>query len=275
MASIETKVAEHYSSGTLFERIMEGLGRLGLAPDAIELSKLKPVDEFHIGGVEATRDVLSQLTIERGDRVLDIGCGIGGTARVIAQETGASVTGVDVTEEFVDTARRLTALAGVDDVEFVEASALALPFEAQSFDLATLMHVGMNIEDKPGLFRETGRVLRTDGVFAVYDVMRTGEGELGFPVPWSTSPETSFLASPESYRAAAEAAGFTLVAERGRREFAVAFFAALQAKIAESGPPPVGLPLIMGEKAAEKISNMVAGLRGGLIAPVEMIFRAA
>lgn len=274
MASIETRVAEHYSSGTLFDRIMEGLGRLGTA-GAIAPASLKLVDEFHIGGVEATRDVLAQLAIRPGDRVLDIGCGIGGTARFIAQETGASVTGVDVTEEFVDTARRLTALAEIDDIEFFEASALALPFEAHSFDVATLMHVGMNIEDKPGLFREAGRVLRAGGVFAVYDVMQTGAGELGFPVPWSSAPETSFLAPPEIYRAAAEGAGFTLVAERGRRDFAVAFFAALQAKIAQSGPPPVGLPLIMGERAAEKISNMVAGLRGGLIAPVEMIFRAA
>lgn len=275
MGTIEGRVAEHYSSGTLIDRIMGGLASLGKTADNVAPEDLKLVDEFHIGGVEATRDLLRQLSVRSGDRVLDIGCGIGGTARLIAQETGASVTGVDVTAEFVDAARRLTELSGITGVSFVEASALDLPFAEDSFELAMLLHVGMNIEDKPALFAEVRRVLRADGVFAVYDVMRTGDGALGFPVPWSSSPETSFLDSPGAYRAAAENAGFTLVSERERRDFAIAFFAALQARIAESGPPPVGLPLIMGEGAAAKIANMVAALKSGLIAPVEMIFRAA
>jgi len=275
MGTIEGRVAEHYGSGTLIDRIMRGLESLGKTAGDIAPEDLKLVDEFHIGGVEATRDLLRQLSVESGDRVLDIGCGIGGTARFIAQETGASVTGVDVTAEFVDAARRLTELSGITGVSFIEASALDLPFAEDSFDLALLLHVGMNIEDKPALFAEVRRLLHPHGVFAVYDVMRTGDGALGFPVPWSSSPETSFLDSPGAYRAAAKNAGLTLVSERERRDFAIAFFAALQARIAESGPPPVGLPLIMGEGAAAKIANMVAALKSGLIAPVEMIFRAA
>jgi SAM-dependent methyltransferase len=124
--------------------------------------------------------------------------------------------------------------------------------------------------------REAVRVLKPGGVFAVYDVMRTGPGDLVYPLPWSKVPETSFVAPPEDYRAAAEAAGFTVEAERARREFALEFFAKQTAILrAKSGPPPLGLHLVMGPEAPQMIANMVANIEAGRIAPVELILRRA
>jgi SAM-dependent methyltransferase len=116
---------------------------------------------------------------------LDIGSGIGGPARMIALRYGCRVTGVDLTPHFVEAARALSGMCGMADrVRFVVGSAVALPLRAASFDLALLLHVGMNVPDKSALFREARRVLRDGGTFAVYEVMRTGEGKLAFPVPW-------------------------------------------------------------------------------------------
>jgi hypothetical protein len=104
--------------------------------------------------------------------------------------------------------------------------------------------------------------------------MRIGDGDLVYPVPWATTPETSFVASVEQYKQALQAAGFTLVAERNRHEFALAFFEQLRARtLAAGGPPPLGLHILMGASAPVKVQNMIANVAGGRIAPVELIAR--
>lgn len=264
-------IVSHYTSGSLFDRIMEGLHRMGKDADAVAAEDLKAVDEFHIGGVQATNELLDQLAIGPAARVLDIGSGIGGPARHIAGRYGALVTGIDLTPEFVETAERLTAMTGVT-AGFQVASALDLPFGEAAFDVATLLHVGMNLPDKVRLFAEAFRVLEPGGYFAVYDIMQMGVAHPAFPVPWASAADGSFLASPEAYRSAATEAGFTLAAERERGDFARAFFAKMAETMAKSGPPPLALPVVMGAEAPAKIGNMVKSLNAGDIAPVEMIF---
>jgi SAM-dependent methyltransferase len=162
-----------------------------------------------------------------------------------------------------------------DRVQFEVGSGVALPLGDASFDLALLLHVGMNIPDKAALFREARRVLRNMGTFAVYEVMRTGDGDLSFPVPWAETPDLSALETPETYRDAAKAAGFALEAEENRREVALDFFARLQAQAASSAPPPLGLHNLMGPTVNEKVANMIAAIRAGTTAPIQMIFSAA
>ncbi len=275
MAEIEGAVARHYTTGAITERILTALESLGVEIASARPEDLKPVDEFHTGGMEATLALLDQLDITPKTDVLDIGSGIGGTARTLAARYGCRVTGIDLTEEFVDAARALTAMVGLGDrASFRLGSALALPVPDAGFDLAFLLHVGMNIADKPGLFAEARRALRPGGTFAIFEVMKRGPDPLDFPVPWSTAPETSFVDPPETYRAAADAAGFELVSERDRSEFASGFFARISAMMAErGGPPPLGIHLLMGEAAPLKIQNYVTALDAGRIAPIEMIFR--
>jgi ubiquinone/menaquinone biosynthesis C-methylase UbiE len=249
---------------------------MGQDPDRISPEVLKPVDEFHIGGAEATSALLGKLNIRPDMEVLDIGSGIGGPARMIAGRYGCRVTGVDLTPHFVETARALSTMCGITDrVRFEVGSAVALPLPDKSFDLALLLHVGMNVPDKAALFREAGRVLRDSGTFAVYEVMRTGDGDLTFPVPWAETPNLSALETPQTYRAAAKTAGFTLQAEENLREVALDFFSRLQAQAASGAPPPLGLHNLMGPTVKEKVANMIAAVRAGTIAPVQMIFAAA
>jgi SAM-dependent methyltransferase len=272
---IEDEVARHYTTGSLLERIQQGLTAMGCDPDRPALDDLKPVDEFHIGGVEATRDLLGQMDLGAETRLLDLGSGLGGPARFIASTVGCHVTGIDLTEEFVATAIALSEMTGLSErTSFVQGSALDLPFKADSFDAATLIHVGMNLPDKAALFAGAARVLRPGGVFAVYDVMRTSPGDLAYPVPWAETAATDFSVPPADYRAAAEAAGFAAAPERGRRAFALEFFAAQRAALqARGGPPPLGIHLLTGATGREKMQNMTANIETGRIAPTEMIFR--
>src|SRR3954454_10411476 len=111
------------------------------------------------------------------------------------------------------------------------------------------------------------------GTFAVYEVMRTGDGDLAFPVPWAETPDLSALETPETYRAAATAAGFALQAEENRREVALDFFSRIQAQAASAAPPPLGLHNLMGATTKEKVANMIAAVRADTIAPIHMLFR--
>ncbi|MEM9011883.1 MAG: class I SAM-dependent methyltransferase [Pseudomonadota bacterium] len=271
----EQMVAAHYTTGALYDRVIQALRASGVDPDHAAPEALAAGDEFHTGGREATDALLEQLTIGAETRVLDIGSGIGGPARHIAQRYGCHVTGVDLTEEFVETARRLSDLVGMGDkVRFLQGSGTELPLEAGSVDLALILHVGMNIADKDRLTAEAARVLSPGGTLAIFDVMRAGAaGDLIFPLPWSSVPETSFVVPPAVYKDAATAAGLTLVGERDRSAFALDFFAKSAARIEEHGPAPLGIHLMMGETAGEKLGNYVKNLEAGRIAPTELIFR--
>ena len=115
------------------------------------------------------------------------------------------------------------------------------------------------------------RVLRSRSSFGIYDVTRTG---LSYPVPWATTADLSAVAEPERYKSALQEAGFTVIAEQNRRDFALAFFADLRAKTAAaSGPPPLGLHVLMGKNTSEKVQNMIDNISNGRIAPVELIAR--
>ncbi len=268
-------VAGHYTHGSLLAAIKQALEAQGKTPEMVSIDDLAPVDEFHIGGRQASEHFLSQLPLDTSTQVLDVGCGLGGASRFTAQRFGCRVTGIDLTAEYVETGRALCSWVGLDDrVALHQGSALDLPFGEAGFDAAYMMHVGMNIPDKARLFAEVYRVLKPGGSFGVYDVMRTGEGALAFPVPWATTDETSAVAAPQDYKSGLEAAGFEVAAERNRCEFALEFFADLRAKIAAAGgPPPLGLHVLIGPSGAEKIKNMVENIGAGRIAPVEIIAR--
>ena len=254
----------------------DGVAKLGKTRASVTVEDLAPVDEFHIGGRQASEDFLAQLGLTPDQRVLDVGCGLGGSARFAATRYGCRITGIDLTEEYVTTGQVMCDWVGLGGlVSLHRGSALAMSFEADTFDGAYMLHVGMNIHDKRQLCGEVHRVLRPGACFGIYDVMRTGEGELAYPVPWAATPETSAVHSVDDYRVALRAAEFDIVAERNRRDFAVEFFAKLKASTTGASPAPLGLHILMGDTAPRKIANMVANIASGTLAPVEIVARKA
>ena len=273
--SSEAKVAGHYTRGGLEETILQAVVRMGLDPDRLKAIDLAPADEFHLGGLDATRELATQMELEPGLRILDVGSGIGGPARYFAAEHQCKVTGVDLTEEFVQVARSLTQRTKLDHlVDFVQASALNLKFSPESFDRAYMIHVGMNIADKPSLFREVRRVLKLGGKFAIFDILRAGDAPMTYPVPWASSEETSFVVDKRSYREALEKAGFRVERERIRTAFAIEFTERAIARAAQNGQPALALHLLMGDLAPVMIKNVLAMMKQGVLAPVELYARA-
>ena len=263
----EDRVAQHYAQGDLERTILDALIASGKDVDHLTPEDLTPVDEFHTGGREATIDFAEQTGFAAGQHLLDVGCGIGGASRFFAVERGCQVTGIDLTMDYVRIAEALSRRCGLDgQVSYQQASAVALPFADKTFDGAYMLHVGMNVEDKSALFAAVRRVLKPGGLFAVFDVMRAGDGELNYPVPWATSRETSFVASAAEYRRDLEGVGFEIVKQRDRGDFARSFFAKIRARTTKAdGPPPLGTHILMKDDAARKIDNYIAALEADLI----------
>lgn len=273
MNDIERTVTNHYGDGQLLSRILAGLGAAGVDVERLRLDDLASVEEFHIGGRAATAEAVETMALDRDQHVLDVGCGIGGAARYIASQVGCQVTGIDLTPEYIAVAKTLTDLTGLSDrVAFEVSNALAMPFANGFFDAAVTLHVAMNIRERSTLYGEIARVLRPGAIFFLFDVMKNSDEPLDFPVPWAASDEASYLTTPDEMRVLLSEAGFELLEERDRTGFALEFFRQ-QAAAAADQTPALGLHLVMGESAGEKLRNVRANIESSRLAPVQMIAR--
>ena len=272
--SAEAQVTGHYGRPGMLEAILGAAEKVGIDPEAMTQADLSLVDEFHLGGVAATRSLLAMLDPPPGARLLDVGSGIGGPARVAASEHGCRVTGVDLTPEFTELATELTARVGLEDrVEFRTADAAALPFPDASFDLATLIHVGMNMPEKARVFTEVRRVLEPGGRFAIYDQMLSGTAQPAYPEPWAGDEGASFLATAADYRAMLTDAGFGVETEEDRTRAGIDFFTAMAAG-AQDGPPPFGLHVLFGPEWPVRAGNNRKALEDGTLVATVIVARA-
>jgi len=193
--NVEEQVASYYTRGGLEEKILAALVSAGKNLEQLSTHDLALLDNFHVGGQESTEALAGFMELRAGMDLLDVGCGVGGPARYFSKR-GCRVTGIDLTEEFVRVAQSLTRLLKLDGrVQFRQCSALELPFHAATFDGAYMIHVGMNIEDKVGVFREVARVLKSGGHFAIFDIMWKEKGAFDFPLPWALTQKPVLLAA--------------------------------------------------------------------------------
>jgi SAM-dependent methyltransferase len=262
----------HYGREGLGASLLDALENAGKDLEVLTVEDLAPVDEFHLGGRKRTVELARLAELSDGMRVVDVGCGIGGPARVLAHSFGCDVIGVDLIEAFCDAARLLNERTGLaQKVEIRQGSALALPLENRSVDVVWMQHVGMNIEDKAGLIKELGRVLRSGGNLALYEVFAGPEEGLHFPVPWASGPELNFLISPDEAQRLLEAEGFRIRRwDDVTRESALWFQGALE-KVKKQGPPPLSLATLMGPEFPVKAGNVLRNLQEGRTRVVQAV----
>ncbi len=269
-------VDRHYGTASLVASVQQALVTVGFREGAIARDALSPLDQFHVGGAAATRDLAGRLGVATGERLLDVGCGLGGPARQLAAEYGCHVTGVDINAPFVELASLLTERVRLAaQSRFLVADATALPFEPESFELAWSQHVAMNIEDRAALYAGIRRVLVPGGRFAMYDVVTGNGNSIHFPVPWARDPAASFVIAAEATRHALEAAGFDVLEWRDATVDGIAWQQA-QLMASQSRPDPVrrlGLPLIMGPQFPEMAANFGRNFQEGCLRLLQAIVR--
>jgi SAM-dependent methyltransferase len=251
-----TTVRDHYRATGLTDRLKGALRALGPDTERLTPQQLGALDHFHTRGLAATADLARIVGITRETSVLDVGSGVGGPARFLAATYGCPVTGVDLSEAFVEGAR------------YQVASALELPFDEERFDVVLLQHVAMNVADRRRLYAEIRRVLKPLGRLATFDVVSNG-AEPHYPLPWARTPATSFLLTAAQTRDAIEAVGFRTLVWRDDTSLAQEWASQMRA----SGPPPSpNLGLVMGPDIAQLSANLGRNYLEGRLGLLTAIF---
>jgi ubiquinone/menaquinone biosynthesis C-methylase UbiE len=256
------QVAAHYSgSGGLAEAIAESLRSAGRDLNELTTADLATVDEFHIRGRKATLELAEKMMLSEETRVLDIGSGLGGPARTLAEAYGCHVTGVDLTQAFCDAANVMSDWVDLGErVVFEQGDATDLPFADNQFDAAMSIHVAMNIPAKDKVYEQARRAVKPGGIFAVYDVLQGEGGDVVFPVPWARKPAISHLATPDEMKSLLADAGFKVLDIHDSTDESRIWFESRAEVLAQSGSPPVSFQVFLGDDYPEMVRNQVRNL---------------
>jgi ubiquinone/menaquinone biosynthesis C-methylase UbiE len=267
-------VAESYQDPGLKARVTAALRNLGLDDGPIPWEMIESLDQLHTRGLAATKELAAALNPERGSSVLDVGSGLGGSARYLAGKYGCVVSGIDLTRGFVDVANDLIQRTGqADSIRFAVGDALDLPFASESFDYAWTQHVAMNIHDRDRLYRGIQRVLKPGSRFAVHDIIAGSGAELRFPVPWAPVADLNHLVTEEEMRSLLDAAGFHERSWIDRTDATIAWLGEMnEIRAKASGPQLFGPSLIQGRAILPAFDNLEWNLKDGRARVIQAIF---
>jgi sarcosine/dimethylglycine N-methyltransferase len=212
MTERTAEVRDHWTRRGVLARLDAVLTELGHNPQNLTPEILATVEHLHTGGIATTRDQAKQVSLTPNSRVLDVGCGMGGPARFLANTYGCRIDGIDVTTEWIEAGQVLNERCGLaDSVTLRSGDALNLPYRDQTFDVVWCQNVTMNIADKSGFLARVYRVLKRGGAFTSTEFSRGPGSEVIFPVPWAYDTSISFLDSEDVMRARFDKAGFRVL----------------------------------------------------------------
>ena len=261
----------HYSARDIEARILAAVRAAGLNPDqCVSAEALGALDHFHTGGLRASRDLLELAQIRAEDRVLDIGAGLAGPARLLASALGCRVDCIEMSPDYCVGAALLNRLTGLDDrIEVHEGSALDLPFPDDLFDVVWMQNVGMNIADKRKLYDEIYRVLKPGGRYAFQEMAAGRLATSHFPLPWATDPADNFLVTVEEMRSILGESGFITELLEDTSDVHLHSTAA---NATPAAPGQLGLAVFV-DNLAEKAANARRSLEEGQVRLVRGVCR--
>ena len=160
-------VASSYDSWTN-DRLLENLWGEHIHLGYYEKPRLKK--DFRKAKVDFVHELVRWSGLDnlpKGSRILDVGCGIGGSSRILSDYYGFDVIGISISQEQIKRANELT--SNSQFCRFEVMNALDLRFEKGSFDGVWSVEAGPHISDKQTFADEMLRVLRPGGVLVVAD----------------------------------------------------------------------------------------------------------
>lgn len=265
----------HYSRPELCNDLFQTLEKAG-----VKIANYKDTaafDEFHMRGRQATRELADLAGLSKGQKVLDLGCGLGGPSRLLAAEYGCRVMGIDLIFEYVRAATLLSRKVGLAHSAMFQVGNMArLPFQDQCFDVAWSQHTLMNIKNKAALYRQVYRVLKPGGLLALYEILSGSAVPIYYPVQWASDAGTNFLVPQDRFQRELSAAGFELKTWQEMTDQCRQWFQILATKMAKrpkGAAPPLGLNLIIGSTTAEKARNTLRNLAQDRIRVIYALFK--
>jgi SAM-dependent methyltransferase len=267
--TIRSAVEQHYGPIGLVAKLRHVLDGAKKAGVPITRESLAPLDQFHARGSELTLELAERAGVNGKMKILDVGSGLGGPSRQLANKYGATVVGVDLTKEFVDTATYLAGLLGMEgQVSYQRGDATSLPFPDGTFDLAWTQNVSQNIPEKSKLFAELFRVVKRGGLVAGYDLYSySGGPRPTFPSFWGRDSAVSFVITPQEAKQFIRATGFKEEFWFDDTPTVIKWTHALMQALGE-GKAPAGIPgldygLLFGQDAGLMTQNSIIDMEAG------------
>ena len=268
---MENKIKSHYYSENLTGKIFAALEKTEKNIHRLGIDDLTLIDQFHTGGPQATVRLMELANIKSGAEILDAGCGIGGSSRLIAKKYNQLVTGIDLSDQFIDTAQALTSSTGLSDqIHFQKGSLLDLPFKNGTFNAILCQQTLMNIQNKEKVFKEFNRVLGENGKLLLHEILKGKNDPIHYPVPWATEETISFLEPWDSMEQLILAAGFKKISVEDHTENAANLW--LNAKEKDPSADMSGAHLIFGATADLFEKTMNFNFKWDRIKVVEAVF---
>ena len=271
---MDSQIKNHYNSENLTESIKHALVKAGQNLSSIKLKDIAIVDQLHTGGARASIKLLKKAELDPGELILDAGCGIGGSSRLLAEQFGCRVSGIDLAEKFIEAARFLTRCTKLEEsVEFYQGSITAIEFNDCSFDAVLCQHVLMNIEDKAAAVKELFRVLKPGGKMILHEITQGRNMNLQIPVPWASKASISFLEPWDTLAEILENHGFKPLVYADETRAALSYWEMVKkaAQNRKFNINNLGPGLIFGENAQFFPENMCMNLQNNAICLIETI----
>ena len=154
-------IENFWTRGDLYSRVNQAMYESGLNDKKLEIEDLFPIDQYHARGIAATVDLGKRMPISENQRIIDIGCGLGGPARYFAKKFKCLITGIDITPSFIEIGKKFNNLTSMSkQVSLQIGNGETLDFEDEAFDGGYSQHVTMNIKNRKEFFFEAYRVLK-------------------------------------------------------------------------------------------------------------------
>ena len=279
--STALRIQENYTINAMMDRIKQALEKAGFGSTAVKWSDLVTFDQFHVRGLEATKEMAEALKLTSGQNLLDVGSGLGGPARYLAAAHDVHITGIDITPDFVETSNYLSDRAGIaDQLTFQQGDATELPFKDEQFDIAYTQHVAMNIENKLKLYQGVHSVLKKGGQFAIYDAIKGNDQPVIYPTPWAREEAISFLSTEKEMNEMLATAGFKIISFTDKTDISKEWFQELrqqreQQQQSQQPPNPLNPISILGPEMAPAIGNFAKNVMDGRVRVVQYIVEKA
>jgi len=251
---------------TQYQMIFDAIEKKGLSKADIARKHTSAYDEFHVRGRAVSEEFFSHIELTKESLVLDLGCGLGGTCRMLAEKYDCIVHGIDYSEQYIETANSLSKLIGLDGQTFFkQGDATNLPYPPNHFDLIITQHVQMCIDDKGRFYSEVKRVLRKGGRFIYYDVFKKSDDVLNYPLPWVDDETNNYLITTSQLIEQLHSLGFKKISSQDQTQKGIDFLSTFLAK-AEAKPAILtGQKILMGDNALDKITNLYKALKDGIV----------
>jgi ubiquinone/menaquinone biosynthesis C-methylase UbiE len=256
-----SEISDHYGQSELTKNLLELISAAGKSIDNLQPDDLIALDEFHVRGRLATIELAQLAGLDNTKHVLDIGSGIGGPSRFLTLNYGCRVTGIDLTAEYCRLAEFLADKFGLGErLRYHHGSALEMPFADKSFDVIWTQHVAMNIREKEKFYMEAARCLKSNGLFAIYDILGTDNQPIHFPVPWAKRTEMSFLATSAEMKTYLENVGMKIQSWQDKTAAGIEWIRRMREESDKKAPPVLGIHLLLGEDFKLMMGNLFRNL---------------